>query len=693
MDQTRDDAQATAHVMDHLIVLWYRKWLILLTFVVLASAGLFGVFRLITPQYQAVARIAVERLRGPVADQTGIAGEAFYQTQYQIMGSSEVAAAAAVKLGRSPSSEIAREDGSADLVRSAVVVAPERDNRVVRISSKQSDAKLAAQLVNAVVDAFTEVTRQREIERAGRFQNDLQGQIVQLEMQIDAKKKALDEFAKDKNLQQQQQEQVLVATRLSALSEAQVRAKVAREQAEKMYNDLTAKAAAGENVALTVTSNYADQLKIRIKELQQQKRLMELGKTAKGLANDPAYVQAGALIDDMQRDYDETMKTAQEAANKETLDRAKLASEQAGEVEETLGQQMADMRTKLETIASGLTILGRYNELRKELENIQKWHDNLQQSLMEAKISDNFPVLDIQILDRAKAPSEPAWPNKAQLAVVSVVMSFIVAVGLAFFMDYMDRTVRKPEDVEQELRMTLFGFIPSMDSSVAGGERGKIVMIDPASGAAESYRKIRAKLYVYKKESHAKVLSITSTTAGEGKTTLASNLAIAFAQAGAKVLLVDADMRHPALQKTFGIDKEPGLAEFLDGKYSWQDAVRESAVEGLSLLPCGSGGNRSAELLESPRLRDFLEAARDKYDVVILDTPPVLGVADSTVLSNLSDATLFVIQASRNPKWLVKRARMELEAAGARIAGAILNRVRTRRGEYYYYHRYYPTKG
>jgi capsular exopolysaccharide synthesis family protein len=692
MELTRDDSQPTAHVLDYLVILWYRKWLILLVFAVLSSVGLFAVFKLVKPKYQSTSRIAVERLRGPVADQTGLAGEAFYQTQYQIMGSSEVAAAAAVKLGWSPSREVALEDGRAEIINKAVAISPERDNRVVRIQSRQSDPKLAAQLVNAVVEAYTEVTHQRETERAGRFQNDLQGQIVQLEMQIEAKKRALDEFGKDKNLQQQQQEEALVRTRLSAISEAQVRAKVSREQAERSYNDLKAKSDTGVNLVENVSSSYAEQLNIRVKELQQQRKLLELNKTPKALSTDPQYIQTMALIDQYQADYEEAMKKAQTDANRVALAQANSGFDQARQVEETLNQQMTEMRLKLESLATGLTALARYNELKKDIDDLAKWHGNLRERLMEAKISDSFPLLDIQVLDRAKPPAAPAWPNKTQLAIVAIAMSFVVGVAVAFLAEYMDRSVRKPEDIEQDLRLALVGFVPGMNNSTAPFDRARIVMSDPTTGAAESYRKIRAKLHVSRNEAHIKVLGITSSTAGEGKTTLSSNLAISMAQSGFKVLLVDADMRHPALQTAFQVEREPGLADYLDGRIAWQSAVRGEVLPGLSLITCGSGGERSSELLESPRLKEFFDQAREQYDMVVVDTPPVLGVADTTVLAHATDAMLFVIQASRNPKWLLRRARMELDAADAHIVGAVLNRVATRRGEYYYYHKYYPKK-
>jgi polysaccharide biosynthesis transport protein len=683
----------TAHVKDYLAVLWRRKWLSLLVFVVIATSGLFVVFKTLKPAYVACARIALDRYGRLLPEDQTFGGEAFYQTQYQVIGSSRIAAAAAVRLGQSPSVEMALEDGSAEHIAGAVVISPDRDSHAVKISSRQEDPDAAARVVNAVVDAFADTTRQDEVERANKRQNDLQAQIVALEVQIETKKKAIDEFAKDKNLQDQQQEQALITTQLSALSEAQMRAKVAREQADGTQAEAQGKYERGEDIAEIPPGAAATQIKTSIREAEMRKRMMEVNKTARGLSNDPEYIQVTALINDLQKDYDKTVVEDHKQRNAQMLKAAKDSAAEAKKVEETIDNRMAEIRGRLTTLVEGLTALGRYNELRKELDNFQTMHDSLQHTLLQAKVNDDTPVLEVKVLDRAKPPVTPAWPNKIQMAVVVLAMGLIIALSLAFFLEYMDRTVRKPEDVEQELRMPLVGFVPSMHTGGRdNGHQARIVVTDPASGPAESYRKIRAKLFVYNKESHARTFSVTSSTAGEGKTTLTSNLAIAFAQSGGNVLLIDADMRHPTLQKVHDIEWAPGLGDYLSGMCGWESVVRRSSVPGLSIIPCGSGGSKSAELIEGPRLRHLLKEARETYDIVFLDTPPVLGLADTTVLCNLTDATIFVVQAARNSKWLVNRARMELDAAGAHVVGAVLNRVRSHRGDYYYYHRYYPKK-
>jgi polysaccharide biosynthesis transport protein len=693
MDASVLQEQAAAHVRDYVSVVWRRKWLSLLVFVVFTTAGLFVVFRIVTPTYQSQARVAIDQYSPLVSQTGGFAGEAFYQTQYQVIGSSRIAAAAAVKLGWSPSVEMALEDGRALSVQAAVKVSPDPTNHVVTLSTKQPDRDMAARLVNAVADSFKEVTRQDEITRMNQRQNDLQSQIVSLEVQIEAKRKALDEFSKDKNLQQQQQDQALITTQLSALSEAQVRAKVVREQAEQVAADTQKKYDAGEDLADYQPSAAAMTVKTSIRDAELRKRMMEVNRTQKFLSTDPEYAQVSALINDLNKEYDKTVADDRKERNNQLLRNSKASLDTAQKVEQSTANQLAEIRAKLNSLVEGLTDLSRYNELKKEVDSFQAMHDTLEQALLQARINDNSPMLNITILDRGFPAGSPAFPNKTQMAIVVVAMGLIIGAGLAFFLEYMDRSVRKPEDVEQELRMPLVGFIPSMHGAGReDGHAGKIVVTDPSSGPAEAYRKIRAKLFIYNKESHAKVFSVTSSTAGEGKTTLASNLAIAFAQSGANVLLIDADMRHPTMQKVHEIEWTPGLGDYLSGMCSWESTAQKSSVPGLSIIPCGSGGSKSAELLEGARAAALMREARDGYDIVIVDTPPVLGLADTTVLCHLTDATIFVIQSARNSKWLVKRARIELEAAGARVVGAVLNRVRSHRGDYYYYHRYYPKK-
>ncbi len=693
MDSFDNNVRSEGHVKDYLAIVWRRKWLCLFVFLALSAAGLFVVAKLVKPWYQAQSRIAIERFNAPVSGKAELTGEAFYQTQYEIMGSSEVAALAAYNLGRSPSPESAIADGQADIIRRAVSISPQRNSRIVRVSSRQRDPEAAAAVVNEIVRAYSELAKKRERELSDARQKEMQDQISILQLKIENKKKVIDEFTKDKKLHEQRQQKILITTKLTALSQAQVVRQVARKQAEENYNRMLEKFNAGEDLVENPPSPAADRILASIRSYQNQMNLMKVGKNPRALENDPEYNRLKELVAQYQRDYDKEIEKAHREANAQALARAKFAYEQAKQVEQTIRMQMAELQKKVDGLVDGLTALSKYEELKKDLANLQVMHDELQKSLLQATISDNFPILDIRVLDVAKAPTEPAWPNKKQLVVVVLALALLLSVGLAFFLDYMDRSVQRPEDVEQELRLPFMGFVPSMHTgSNRSHRREKVIITDPSSGPAESYRKIRARLQVYRKESHAKTFTITSTTAGEGKTTLASNLALAFALSGTSVLLVDADMRHPKVHEVCDVDRTPGLGEYLAGKILWQSIVRPGGTPGLFVIPAGAGGTHSAEFLESPRMGELLKEAAAKFNVILIDSPPVLGVADSTTLCHLSDATIFTIQAAQNSKWLIRRARMELAAADANVIGAVLNRVRSQRGDYYYYHRYYPKK-
>ena len=688
-----NDGADSRHVRDYLAVIWQKKLICLFVFILVTSVGFFVVLRVLKPMYQARARISIERLRAPLSEQSGYAGEAFYQTQYEIIGSTNVAALAAYKLGRSESPEQAKADRQAETIRRAVSIQPETNNRVVRISTRQRDPQVAAALVNRVVDSYIEFARANEEALAKRRQKELQDQINILELDVSSLRETIDEFMKDRNLQEQRQQELMLTKRINALVEAQIPAKVAAETSLKEYNELKEEYDSGDDLVTNVKSAQADRIDAQIRDIETEMHLMGVGKTEQALESDARYLRYRELKEQHKREYSDVMAKAQRDANDRELERAENAMERNVKIEETYERQLAEVRTKVDELVKGLTALARYEELRKELANYMSMRDGLKQQLLMARLSDDMAVLNIQVLDEAQPPSEPAYPNKTQLSLVVVILALMSSLGLVFFLDYMDRTIRKPEDIEQGLRMPFLGFVPGAHFANNNSFRQeKVILTDPTSGPAESYRKVRAKLNVYRAESHARTFVITSTTAGEGKTSLSTNLAISFAQSNLNVLLIDADMRHPKVHEIFGLERVPGLGDHLDGECAWESAVRSVGISGLSIIAAGTGGSRSAELLENPRFDELLTQVREKYDVIVIDSPPVLGVADATVLCNAADATLFVIQACQNSMWLIKRARMELKAAGATVVGAVLNRVRSQRGNYYYYHRYYPKK-
>lgn len=693
MESLNDNSKVTPHISDYLAVVWRRKLLCLFVFLVLASAGLFVVVKVLKAKYQATARILIDRRQGILSERPSYANDMFYEAQYETMRSGEVAALAAFKLEMSPSQASAREDGTADTIRRAIAVAPEANPRIVRAMSRQKDPEMAAKLVNGLVDAYIEYAMRHEEELAGLRQKEINDQLRTLKAQVSDKKKAREEWSKDKDLAAKRRDESIFSKRLVALLEAQARTSVRRASAEAEYLEARSKLEAGEALAEYVPTPKADRIEDLISNMETQIRALKVNRTEKAWKNDPRYKMLDQELEEKRREYDDTVRQEHEEADSRMLSMRKQMFEEEEKTAERIDIEVENVNKELAELVDGLGALGKYNELTKEIDRLESRRDKLEDALLTAKLSGDTEVLNIQILDEAKPPTEPAWPNKTQLSVVVVALSLLMAAGLAFFLDYMDRTVRRPEDVEQELRMPFFGFVPAIHVGAGSDSRQERIMItDPTSGPAESYRKVRAKLNVYKNESHARTFAITSTTAGEGKTTVASNLAISFAQSGSNVLLVDADMRHPKVHAIYELERKPGLGNYLAGECEWGNLLRGVGVDGLSVLTAGASGTSSAELLEHPRMRQLLAEAAERHDVVIVDSPPVLGVADAAVISNAADATLFVIQAAQNSKWLIRRARMELKSADAKVVGAVLNRVRSQRGDYYYYHQYYPKK-
>ena len=262
-----------------------------------------------------------------------------------------------------------------------------------------------------------------------------------------------------------------------------------------------------------------------------------------------------------------------------------------------------------------------------------------------------------------------------------------VGLALAFGLNTLDTTVRTPDDLEQGLGLPYVGAMLRFHFPHDGEPRGELIVhLRPHSPEAEAVRKIRTGVMLVRAELPSKALLITSVAPKEGKTVVAANLAIALAQAGRKVLLVDADMRRPRLGTLFHVgDEGPGLAQLLGGDVPLDAAVRPTDIERLSVLPCLSAADNPSELLESERLAAFIASAKEHYDFVLFDSPPLLAVTDAVVLASRVDAVVLVVKGGATPRELLRRGIAMLADANASLAGGVLNMVDIRSGRSSYY--------
>jgi len=289
-------------------------------------------------------------------------------------------------------------------------------------------------------------------------------------------------------------------------------------------------------------------------------------------------------------------------------------------------------------------------------------------------------------------------------------MSLVAGVGLVFFLEYLDNTVKTVEDVSRWAQLPALSVIPAISGrrsrQLAGKKKGpyelalkgnghikadQLMALDSRSSVAEAYRVLRTSVLLSSVDSPPKVIMITSGQPGEGKTTTAINTAISLAQLGASVLVIDCDLRKPATHKVLGVTENArGLSTYLSRNVSIDDCIQRLPIANLSLLPCGPIPPNPAEMISSLKMRELLLSLREHYDHIIIDSPPLLKVTDPVILSTMVDGVILVVHGGKSTRDAVRRTRHELAIAGAKVFGVVLNNVNADRGESdAYYGSYY----
>jgi capsular exopolysaccharide synthesis family protein len=301
-------------------------------------------------------------------------------------------------------------------------------------------------------------------------------------------------------------------------------------------------------------------------------------------------------------------------------------------------------------------------------------------------------------VDRAEAPEKPSKPSLVLNMVLAVMVGLVMGIGLGFFIDYLDMTVKSPQDIRDVMESRFLGGVPGIeeDFEIENAEIGRdiIMHLKPTSPVAEAYRHIRTEiLSLLTKEPNQKVIVITSAEPQAGKTITSANIAIALAQNGDKVLFIDADLRKPQLHKIFNLEKHGGLGEYLTGNNDsgpdfMSQIIHDSEVENLKVITSGKKVNSPAELIGSRKMADFIAQAKRMFDFVIFDSPPVISVTDAVILSDMSDAVIQVVRSGRILAPVAIKVKDKLENTKAKFLGVVLNDLKAEHSDYGYYHYY-----
>jgi succinoglycan biosynthesis transport protein ExoP len=383
-----------------------------------------------------------------------------------------------------------------------------------------------------------------------------------------------------------------------------------------------------------------------------------------------------ALLNDAQRDYlpsHPLIRTLQGRIESLTIQSIAAAETwwQASQRNEAALQQSLDdaQRTALEQESKS----AEYSQLQQDVASLKKMDDVVGERMKEVDLIRGAGATNITVLNPAELDGAPT-PQKSKTLAIAVLLGGMAGLGLACVRDWADERLRTPEAVTATLHAPVLGAIPVIATAFTAADRGQIVHHDPTSDAAESYRTLRTALQ-YGLPARTKTLLISSPAPGDGKSTVVSNLAIAMAQAGKHVLVVDADFRVPMQHRLFGLKDRIGLASVLDGADRLDDAIQRTEIEGLDVLPCGPVPASPAEKLNDPAFNDYLNELADRYDIVLVDSPPVTAVADARIIAASVDATLLVIRPTVSTRRQAAESRDGLRSVGARLVGVAVNGV------------------
>jgi capsular exopolysaccharide synthesis family protein len=332
--------------------------------------------------------------------------------------------------------------------------------------------------------------------------------------------------------------------------------------------------------------------------------------------------------------------------------------------------------------------------LDENVHTMQTGYENLLAQYQLSRIGESAETGRVRVIDAAELPTIPVSPHRRRSILLSAVIGIALAIAGAALLDRFDDSVQTPDEIRDRLHLALLGSIPRVRNTPAHDAARLVTHVEPQSLVAEAFRSLRTNIAFARAHQDLRTIVVTSAAPGDGKSTIAVNLATTFAQQGQKTLLIDADLRRAVIDRTFDIPRSPGLTEFLIGSHALEAVARETDVPNLFILPSGHFPPNPSELLGSPQMRAGLEAATRAFDMVLIDSPPVLAVTDASVLSALVDGTIIVVRLGVSARDAVSRSVAQLRVVNGRILGAVLNAVDFRSSAYhggygYYYQRFY----
>jgi polysaccharide biosynthesis transport protein len=703
------------HLLDYVIILRKHQWMILTFFLTVVTIVTIASFKM-KPVFVAAARVEVDKESqnmSPFPDSNSYDEfmdlENYLETQSKILQSETLALQTIKSLnlerypefGGNPNAPAFAHSGvaarrpailGAFLGRLSVKRVP--NSRLIEVTFEAEDPQLAAQIVNTHLQNYVEQNFRSKYDATIQASNWLSSELEGLRIKVEKSENARLAYERANQIWQIDEKQDIATSKLSDLSKAVTEAQTDEAEKEAFYR----MAASGNIDALPVAhgSEVITELRKRKSDIDEQyaEAVNQYG------PNFPKVLRIAAQQKEVDDDLDRARKTLLEGVQEDFT----TARNRVQLLEEALDKQKSEANDQAEKLVQ-------YHILQHDAESNKQLYDGLLQKLKEASITAGLRSSNIRVVDPALAPASPSRPQKARNVLLAVLMGLVGGVGLALFREYLDNTVKSPDDIEALTGLPSLAVVPSLpgmnaptgrlsrlarEASAATGLGTRVELlsyVQPKSQISEAFRALRTSLLLSQADHPPQVILVTSALPREGKTTAAVNLAVTLAQLGDRTLLVDSDLRKPGIRRALNLTtgKDVGLSSYLAGVTSLEEAtIQHPTITNLSALTTGPVPPSPADLLSSHRMREAIAELRRRFKFIVIDSPPVMAATDAVILSALTDGVLLVVRSGETPKEAFTRTRDLLAAVKCRLLGVVLNAVDSNAPDYYYSYRYYP---
>ena len=694
------------HLKDYLHVLRMKRWVVIgVTLLVIFTTAL--IVFLMAPQFRATCLLLIEPTKINITDfqevydptQSKFAGSElarreFMETQFNLLTCRPIMERVFAEFNFADTEEFRDSKDPIPAFSERFQVSPVRRTRLVEVSFMWKDPKLAKEVVNYQVAAYIQDYRDRRLGVTGGGLLALKRKADELRPKVAEASEALQGFKALHGSVSLDQSQDIVWERLRDLNKELTSLENTRIELQSKIQSIGN--ALQSRTPLEDLPEVVDNPTMRELKMEWMHTQQEISDLSKRFGpNHPELMSDKAKLGAVRDKIEMEVRSILSATHLE-YQRAKRQEEEV----------LAALQIQTNEVMNLDNLRVEYQILKDAHDTINNTYRTIIQRVEEIEISKaaGSEEDNIFIIAPARVPVHAAKPKRKQAVFIACLLGPMLGIGLAFFLQYLDTSVKTREEVEQMLGLPVLGFVPALREEMNGGDAtaGERSIYDllaierPRSALAEAFRSLRTALSFSAGMQGVRSFLVTSPSPLEGKSLVSINLAFTFAQAGKSVLLVDSDMRKPRLHKTFSISPTVGLSNLLagEGVNGLEEAINKTEVENLFVLASGPRPPNPAELLATERMRELVREMEEKFDIVIFDTPPVVNVTDSSILMHFVGGGLVVVRAFNTQRGLAQRAAELLQGTQGRLLGVILNNADLPKGAYgyegyYYYSSYY----